>query len=195
MLANSGSEAFQTSDVTRRPGLLQRLRHDRSGNVSMMFGLALIPLTAIIGLAVDFGRVYAVKSHTQSALDAAVLAAGRVAQVEKGSATTVADKTRRPRRAYFNQSKPSGVVDSAIQFATDAGNTEFTVTATSWVRTPFLGVLNILFDHKGAGAGAPSACQGNYFGCVKLTTTATAALCPSAACGGTAAAAATSRSR
>ena len=183
MLANSGSEAFEASGVTRRPGLLQRLRHDRSGNVSMLFGLALIPLTAIVGLAVDFGRVYAVKSHTQSALDAAVLAAGRVAQVEKGSASTVADKTRLAATAYFNQSKPSGVVDSAIQFATDAGNTEFTVTATSWVRSPFLGVLNILFD-KAGGAGAPSACQGNYYGCVKLTTTATAALCPSAACAG-----------
>jgi Flp pilus assembly protein TadG len=183
MLANSGSEAFEASGVTRRPGLLQRLRHDRSGNVSMLFGLALIPLTAIIGLAVDFGRVYAVKSHTQSALDAAVLAAGRVAQVEKGSASTVADKTRLAATAYFNQSKPSGVVDAAIQFATDAGSTEFTVTATSWVRSPFLGVLNILFDKEG-GAGAPSACQGNHFGCVKLTTTATAALCPSAACAG-----------
>ena len=65
------------------------------------------------------------------------------------------------------------VVDTAIQFATDAGNTEFTVTATSWVRTPFLGVLHILFDNQ-AGAGAPAACQGNYYGCVKLTTTATA---------------------
>jgi Flp pilus assembly protein TadG len=163
--------------------LLQRLRQDRSGNVSMLFGLALIPLTAIIGLAVDFGRVYAVKSHTQSALDAAVLAAGRVAQVEKGSATTVADQTRLAATAYFIQAKPSGVVDTAIQFATDAGNTEFTVTATSWVRTPFLGVLHILFDNQ-AGAGAPAACQGNYYGCVKLTTTATAALCPSAACAG-----------
>ena len=83
MLANSGSEAFEASGVTRRPGLLQRLRHDRSGNVSMLFGLVVIPLTAFIGLAVDFGRVYAVKSQTQSALDAAALAAGRVAQVDK----------------------------------------------------------------------------------------------------------------
>ena len=194
MLANSGSEAFEASGVTRRPGLLQRLRHDRSGNVSMLFGLALIPLTAIIGLAVDFGRVYAVKSHTQSALDAAVLAAGRVAQVEKGSATPL------PTRPGWPQ-PPTSISPSRAAWSTAQSssrptrrNTEFTVTATSWVRSPFLGVLNILFD-KAGGAGAPSACQGNYFGCVKLTTTATAALCPSAACAGKTPAAATSRSR
>ena len=59
--------------------LLHRLRRDQSGNVAMLFGLLLIPLVALIGLAVDFGRVYSVTSHTQAALDAAALAAGRAA--------------------------------------------------------------------------------------------------------------------
>ena len=61
--------------------LFQRLRRDQSGNVAMLFGLLVIPLAVSIGLAVDFGRVYNVRSQTQSALDAAALAAGRVAQV------------------------------------------------------------------------------------------------------------------
>jgi putative copper export protein len=37
--------------------LLRRLRRDRSGSVAMLFSLLLIPLVAMIGLAVDFGRV------------------------------------------------------------------------------------------------------------------------------------------
>ena len=138
----------------------------------MTFGLLVIPLTAFIGLAVDFGKVYSVNSHTQSALDAAALAAGRVAQVETSD---VINKASAAASAYFDQSKPTNVVKSTIEFSPNAQNTQFTVTATSWVRTPFLGVLNSLY-HQGSQAGAPAGCQGNYFGCVPLKTTATAEL-------------------
>ena len=69
----------------------------------MTFGLLVIPLTAFIGLAVDFGKVYSVNSHTQSALDAAALAAGRVAQVETSD---VINKASAAASAYFNQAKP-----------------------------------------------------------------------------------------
>ena len=60
-----------TPTVVKLRGTLRRFSHDRSGNVVMMFGLLAIPLVAMIGLAVDFGRVYSVTSHTQAALDAA----------------------------------------------------------------------------------------------------------------------------
>ena len=70
--------------------LLQRLRRDQSGNVAMIFGLLVIPLAAMIGLAVDFGRVYSVTTHTQAALDAAALAAGRTAQLNPNNALTQA---------------------------------------------------------------------------------------------------------
>ena len=60
----------------------------------MTFGLMLVPMAAMIGLAVDFGRVYAVNSSTQGALDAAALAAGRVAQVETDN--MIAKRRRRP---------------------------------------------------------------------------------------------------
>jgi Flp pilus assembly protein TadG len=166
------------SHAVSQGGMLRRFARDRSGNAMMLFSLALIPLTAIIGLAVDFGRVYAVRAQTQSALDAAALAAGRVAQVEKND---VAAKTQSTATTYFNKAKPSAVVSSTLAFTTDAQNTEFQVTATSWVKTPFLAVLHMLGDKDGV-AGAPANCQGNFYGCVKVTTTATAALCPSAAC-------------
>ena len=90
------------------------------------------------------------------ALDAAALAAGRVAQVEK---TDVLNKTSAAATAYFNQTKPTGVVDAALQFSPNSQNTTFTVTATSWVRTPFLGVLHLLFN-QGSESGAPAGCTG-----------------------------------
>src|SRR5581483_3962852 len=160
--------------------LLNRFLRDRSGNVAMMFGLLMIPLVAIVGLAIDFGRVYSVRFQTQAALAAGALAAARMAQISTSNITTQAQTAA---TAYFNQAKPSDVVTSTLTFSPNSANTQFTVTADSWVRTPFLSVLNYLF-HQASQSGAPSACQGNGFGCVSVTTTATAALCPSDACSG-----------
>jgi Flp pilus assembly protein TadG len=172
---STGSAALNRTNqpgARQRERLLRRFLRDRAGTVGMTFGLLVIPLTAFVGLAVDFGKVYSVNSHTQSALDAAALAAGRVAQVES---TDTINKASAAATAYFNQAKPTNVVTSAIQFSPNSAKTQFTVTATSWVRTPFLGVLNSWY-HKGSEAGAPAHCQGNYFGCIRLVTTSTAEL-------------------
>jgi Flp pilus assembly protein TadG len=160
--------------------LLKRLRRDQSGNVAMLFGLLVIPLAAMIGLAVDFGHVYSVTSHTQAALDAAALAAGRAAQLNSSTAVTSASTAA---TAFFNQGKPQDVVSSTLQFSANSSNTAFTVTATSWVRTPFLSVLNSIAQ-KSTPSGAPAACQTNGFACVVISSTATAALCPSSTCTG-----------
>lgn len=153
-------------------GVLRRLGRDQSGTVAMMFGLLVIPLTAFVGLAVDFGRVYKAASHTQSALDAAALAAGRVAQVEK---TDMVSKASAAATAFFDHSKPTDVVTSELTFSPNAVNTQFTVTATSWVRTPFLGALKYISSRE-EDAAAPDSCKGNAFGCLKITNSSTAEL-------------------
>ncbi len=152
--------------------LVRRFGRNEDGGVAMLFGLLIIPLTAFVGLAVDFGRVYSVSSHNQVALDSAALAAGRVAQVETSD---VVNKASAAATTYFNQSKPKDVVSSTLEFSPNAAQTQFTVTATSWVRTPFLGALNFLF-HQGSDAAAPAGCQGNHYACLKITTTSTAEL-------------------
>lgn len=156
----------------RLASLARRFARDQSGAVAMIFGLMLIPMAAMIGLAVDFGRVYAVNSSTQVALDSAALAAGRVAQVES---TDTINKASAAATAYFDQAKPKSVVSSTLQFSPNSAETAFTVTATSWVRTPFLGALDFIIK-KESQSGAPTVCNGSYFNCVKLTTTSTAEL-------------------
>jgi len=165
---------------SNRPGLIgllcrhvSKIRSDRSGNVAMMFALLVIPLTGAIGLAIDMGRVYHVAMHTQGALDAAALAAGRVAQVEKTDTTAKASKSA---SAYFDQAKPTDVVQTSIVFSPNTQQTEFTVTATSWVKTPFLSVLK-LFNYRGSAEDAPAACKDSYYACTKVTSTATAQIC------------------
>jgi Flp pilus assembly protein TadG len=157
----------------RRSQALRGFVRSKSGNVGMMFAMLAIPLTAAVGLAIDMGRIYHVNMATQGALDAAALAAGRVAQVEK---TDTINKAFKSASAYFDQSKPGDVLTSAIQFSPNSQQTEFKVTATSWVKTPFLSVLNI-FTYKGSEDDAPPQCKGNYYACVKVVTSATAQIC------------------
>jgi hypothetical protein len=49
-----------------------------SGNISILFSLALVPLMLAVGMAVDYSRANAMKAKMQSVLDASVLAAANV---------------------------------------------------------------------------------------------------------------------
>ena len=155
-----------------RLAVLHRCRGDQSGSVAIVFSLMVVPMTAFAGLAVDFGRMYHVSSHTQIALDGSVLAAGRVAQIETSDTMNKASSAA---TAYFNQAKPKNVALSTLQFSPSSTQTEFTVTATSWVKTPFLSALKFLYI-KDSDPEAPTGCQGNFFSCMKLTSTAKAEL-------------------
>ena len=61
-------------NTSKRAGFLE---HD-GGSVAVIFGVAVLPLTLIIGMAVDYGRAYTVKTHIQAAADAAALGAASV---------------------------------------------------------------------------------------------------------------------
>ncbi len=50
---------------------ISRFRRDRSGNIAMIFGLALLPLLIAVGCAVDYSRANQIRSKLISAADAA----------------------------------------------------------------------------------------------------------------------------
>ena len=52
------------------------LRHT-GGNTLMMFGLFLVPVTAVIGFSIDGQRAFNNKAQLQNSLDAAVLMAAK----------------------------------------------------------------------------------------------------------------------
>src|SRR4030081_1171561 len=56
---------------------MRYLRLRRRGAVAIMVALFVVPLVAMIGLAVDLSRIWLVKSRLQMSLDAAVLVAAR----------------------------------------------------------------------------------------------------------------------
>ena len=59
-----------------------RFRKDRSGNVAVIFTLALLPILSAIGCAIDYSRATQVRSKLQSAIDAASV--GSVARKSPG---------------------------------------------------------------------------------------------------------------
>src|SRR6516164_7591171 len=66
-----------------------RARHlgaSRDGNVAVMFALALLPVFAFIGAAIDYSRVNTARSAMQSALDSTALMLSR--DLSQGTITT-----------------------------------------------------------------------------------------------------------
>lgn len=59
-------------------GVFARLRENRAGNTLAMMAIGLIPLTGLIGGAVDMSRVYLTKTRLQQACDAGALAGRKV---------------------------------------------------------------------------------------------------------------------
>jgi Flp pilus assembly protein TadG len=58
----------------------------RGGNVAVLTALSLLPILAVVGLAVDMSRARNANLHTQDALDAAVLSAAKLMQTDGESA-------------------------------------------------------------------------------------------------------------
>src|SRR5829696_8901599 len=53
--------------------LIRGFRDDRRGTTAVLFGLSVIPVMAIVGSAVDYGRASAARTELQRAVDAAAL--------------------------------------------------------------------------------------------------------------------------
>jgi Flp pilus assembly protein TadG len=63
--------------VFRLRHCIQRLREHDGGNVGFAFAVALFPMVAASGAAIDYSRISSAHTRLQSALDAAVLAAAK----------------------------------------------------------------------------------------------------------------------
>ena len=95
-----------------------RLLTDLHGAVALTVALTLAPMVALTGLAIDLGRVQAVREAVQSAMDAAALAAARdIAMLDRAR---LADKAQsyyraniRPRYLGYEIPTPTVTVDAS----------------------------------------------------------------------------------
>jgi Flp pilus assembly protein TadG len=79
------------STLTRLAAHARALLRSKRGNVAMMFGLALVPLTVAAGTGLDFARAMMVRQQMTEALDAAALAIGSTTGLSQSSAQAMAN--------------------------------------------------------------------------------------------------------
>ena len=68
---------------------IKRFGNERSGNAALLFGLALVPLTFLIGMAVDFSSAMQKKALLDAAADSAALAAVMPAMLTQSDAVSI----------------------------------------------------------------------------------------------------------
>ena len=67
---------------------IKRFGSERGGNVALLFGLALVPLTFLVGMALDFSNAMQKKALLDAAADAAALAAVTPAMLTQSESAT-----------------------------------------------------------------------------------------------------------
>jgi Flp pilus assembly protein TadG len=116
--------------VRRKLGWMRRalrVLDDRRGAAAIVMALASVPTFAAIGLAVDSSMGYMLKSRMSKSLDAAALAAGRVALNED------ADEVA---RAYFDTNFGEHANVEVTDFEFDLDETEQFVTLSAMATAP-----------------------------------------------------------
>ena len=70
----SGSRCWSLDFGSRLRALVSRFHNDSRGNVAVIFTIALVPIVAATGCAVDYSLATGMKAKLQSAADAASVA-------------------------------------------------------------------------------------------------------------------------
>ena len=118
---------------------LQKFRSAGSGNVIMTFSLAIVPIMAFVGAAVDYSRANSDKAAMQSAADATALALSKTAA---GLTTQqISQQARDYFSSVFNRSDVSNIVITPTY--TTSNGTQLVLTATGTVATTFMKIMGL----------------------------------------------------
>ena len=116
--------------------LCRRFAADRCGNVAIIFGIALVPMLAMSGAALDFSSAYNLRAKMQAAADAAALAATRNYGKSWATRKQIATDT-------FNQNLKGLSTAEGVSFnIVDQGQSHL-VTASATKSTSLLSLVGI----------------------------------------------------
>lgn len=111
-----------------RKSLLGHFLSDRQGNVMILFGLSIVPLTFGVGFGIDYSKAMRLDAKLDAAADAASLAGVSAIMIKKSDA-----EARVAARAMFNKQVEG--LPGLIYDATDANNPTITIASTTGVNT------------------------------------------------------------
>ena len=115
---------------------LNRFASNRQGVIGLIFVLALIPLLAAGGAAVDLSRAYLVKQRLGAALDAAGLSVGTASGATEAELNTLM-------LDYFNANYPASEIGIPATPNMRIEDSEITITATADVDTTLMRIVTI----------------------------------------------------
>jgi Flp pilus assembly protein TadG len=119
---------------------LYECRRDQSGNVAILFALAVIPLFAAVGMALDISRASSARAGLQSALDATALALSKDAPQDLTTA-----QLNQKAQDYFNANlaRPELYKITVTPKLTkpETGSFEISLTAEGQIDTTILKIL------------------------------------------------------
>lgn len=124
------------SGANRLAGLGHRYRRNEQGNVAIVVAIALVPLMAAVGGAMDFSRANGVQTEFQNAADAAALAARLDASQTPAGRMQAA---RNALRANLGDSYTAYQVHAQIHADDDVAQ----VTLTGRMPTTLLGIVGL----------------------------------------------------
>ncbi|ABD05522.1 conserved hypothetical protein [Rhodopseudomonas palustris HaA2] len=124
---------------TRHIGRLpRRFGRDRSGNIAVIFAIALLPILGFIGAAIDYATANRIRTKLQSAQDAAVLLAVSNSEINRTTAQAKADAEQ-----FFNATIGAYGLTATIKIEVTENDGKRSATAdfTSTVTTNFLNLI------------------------------------------------------
>ena len=133
------------SEIRKVTQLLKRFRglaHDRRGSIAIIFGLTLIPMATLAGVAVDYANVSRLNARLKAAADAAVLSA-----VRDYASTSNLSMAQKKGTDVFNSGlkKTEALQDATINFkdTSSGANVSLTATYSGTVKTWFGGFIQV----------------------------------------------------
>ncbi len=129
---------------SRLSSALRRFARARDGNVAITFAIAIIPLLAFVGAAIDYTHANAVRASMQSAVDATGLMISNQASSlsdvsENGQPSDLDAKVTSIFKSLFTRTEATNVTVNATYSTTGGTNVE--ITAKANVPTTFLGIV------------------------------------------------------
>lgn len=119
--------------------LLHRCVDDVRGNVALVFALALLPIMAAVGCAIDGVRWYNAMNKTTAAVDSALLSGARAMQLDGANEAAALDTAR---RVYASNVAARTQVDSdTVDFELVDGKKAMSVTGDAFLKTSFLSIV------------------------------------------------------
>jgi Flp pilus assembly protein TadG len=114
-----------------------RFQRERRGDVAIFFALALIPILAFVGAAVDYSRANAIRADLQAALDSTALMVSKNAATQTGSALQTSAQNYF--NALFNNTQAQNLQFTASY--SSSGGSSVAVNASADMPTTFMAIL------------------------------------------------------